>query len=372
MKIGTVICAIALSASMAVGVGVAVSATNVQNASPVVADQAITDSTLEIRFTRPSDWGNNTVCIHTYDSGGTTNWPGYAMTYLWDNQYGQSVWSWSPSTTEPLRSTMIFNNNNNSMQSDAISAPSTSQMYWYYNGWQNADVETMDIYLYDYDNIYNGSVTVHAWRNGTSFANDTWPGIAAAQSSIATNGLIYKFTMSNRYDRVIFSNNGSNQTGDLTPAGNYTYVKANDDTQLDGKNTWWDNINYVYAHNFSQNTMLMRSIPTSDKSSTPYCAERYAAAKIAFNTIKNSDIGSLIINELNSNFADAMSRLSAWAEANHESFNSSTNTLSSNPAIVAESDDQSKYYILIAIIALASISTFISLVIIKRKRNLAK
>ena len=255
------------------------------------------------------------------------------------------------------------------MESARISAPSTSKMYWYDSGWQSADVETMDIYLYDYDNIYNGSVTVHAWRNGTSFANDTWPGKAATQSAIATNGLIYKFTMSNRYNRVIFSNSGANQTSDLTPTGSYTYVKANDDTTLAGKNTWWDNINYVYAHNFSQNTMLMRSIPTSDKSSTQYCAERYSAAKIAFNAIKNSDIGSFIINELNTNFADAMTRLSAWAEANHETFNTTTNTLSSNPSLMNASEDQNKYYLIAVILSLTGFALGIGLIVYKKKKR---
>ena len=295
------------------------------------ATQTITDGTIEIRFTRPSDWGNNTVCIHTWNEGGSgTTWPGNAMTYLWDNEYGQAVWSWSPSAGTPLYGNIIFNNNNNGMQSDTLSAPSTSKFYWYDNGWQNSDVPIMDIYLYDYDNKFSGNVNVHAWRKNTTFANDSWPGKEATQlSSVATNGLIYKFTMNNRYDQVIFSNDGSGQTADLTPAGNYCYVLANNDTVLDGKNTWWDNINYVFAHNFSQNTMLMRSIPTSDQSSTQYCASRYSTAKTAFNALKSSGYGTEVLSELNSNFANAMTRLSAWATANGETFTSSTGTFSS-------------------------------------------
>ena len=295
------------------------------------ATQTITDGTIEIRFARPSDWGNNTVCIHTWNEGGSgTTWPGNAMTYLWDNEYGQAVWSWSPSAGTPLYGNIIFNNNNNGMQSVTLSAPSTSKYYWYDNGWQNSDAPTMDIYLYDYDNRFSGNVNVHAWRDNTTFANDTWPGNTATKlSSVATNGLIYKFTMNNRYDRVIFSNNGSNQTGDLTPSGNYCYVLANDETILAGKNTWWDNINYVFAHNFAENTMLLRSIPTSDQSSTQYCASRYSTAKTAFNALKSSDYGTDVLSELNSNFADAMTRLSAWATANGETFTSSTGTFSS-------------------------------------------
>ena len=82
------------------------------------ATQTITDGTIEIRFARPSDWGNNTVCIHTWNEGGSgTTWPGNAMTYLWDNEYGQAVWSWSPSAGTPLYGNIIFNNNDHGMLS---------------------------------------------------------------------------------------------------------------------------------------------------------------------------------------------------------------------------------------------------------------
>ena len=320
------------------------------------SDPSTTDGTIEIRFTRPSDWGNNTVCIHTWNEGGSgTTWPGNAMTYLWDNEYGQSVWSWSPSAGTPLYGNIIFNNNNNGMQSSTLSSPSTSKFYWYDNGWQNSDVPTMDVYLYDYDNKFGGNVTVHAWRYGTTFANDTWPGNAATQlTSVATNGLIYKFTMNNRYDRVIFSNSGDDQTGDLTSAGNHCYVLANDETVLDGKNTWWDNLNYVFAHNFAQNTMLMRSIPTSDQSSTAECASRYSAAKTAFNTLKASTYGTDALNELNNNFADAMTRLSAWATANGQTFNSSTGSFSSK--IVEPLEIKNTTYVSIAIVAIVVVT----------------
>ena len=141
-----------LAASGALAIGSGLSHKKAEAAQAAYSDKDISDSTLEIRFTRPSDWGNNTVRIHTWNEGGSgTTWPGNAMTYLWDNEYGQSVWSWSPSSSAHLYGNIIFNNNNNGMQSDTLQSPSTSKAFWHNNGWQNDDVETMDIYLYDYE-----------------------------------------------------------------------------------------------------------------------------------------------------------------------------------------------------------------------------
>ena len=365
-----------LAASGAFAVGSAVSHKKVESVGAAFADKDITDGTLEIRFTRPSDWGNNTVCIHTWNEGGSgTTWPGNAMTYLWDNEYGESVWSWSPSSSAHLYGNIIFNNNNNGKQSDTLQSPTVSKAYWYNSGWKNDNVETMDIYLYDYDNKFNGSVSIHAWRDGTTFANDTWPGKTATKlSSVATNGLVYKFNLSNRYNRVIFSNNGSDQTADLTPTGNYCYVMANDGTTLSGKNTWWDNINYVLAHNFAQNTMLLRSLSTSDNSSTSYCSSRYSIAKTHFNALMASGYNneSRVLNELNTNFPNAMSRLSAWATANGETLNTTTGTLSINNRVsfIGSSNlENTNTIAIIVIISLVSVTAIGGFFFIRKRRE---
>lgn len=363
MKIKKMLVALSLAATAGIGLFAGLNSTKSETIEAKAGTQTIEDGTIEIRFTRPGDWGNNVPHIHTWNEGGSgTTWPGYAMTWLWDNEYGQAVFSWSPSSSEKLYGNIQFNNNNNGMQSTTLNAPSTSKAFWYDNGWQSGDVPTMDIYLYDYDNKFNGNVTVHAWRYNTTFANDAWPGNAATRmTSVATNGLIYKFTMNNRYDRVIFSANGSNQTGDLTPSGNYCYVLANNDTTLDGKNTWWNNINYVFAHNFSQNTMLMRSISTSDNSSTQQCASRYSTAKTAFNALKTSGYGTEVLKSLNNNFASTMTRLEKWAIANHETFDSGTGTFSNSAIItpfVANKDNSALIVTLISILTLISLGGF--------------
>lgn len=335
------------------------------------ANQTITDSTIEIRFTRPSDWGDNAIKIYTWNDGGSgTEWPGYLMTWLWNNSYGEGVFSWSPSASEPLYVNIIFNNNNNGKQTDTSTAPSESK--WYYSGgWH--DVETTDIYLYDYDNRFSGNVNVHAWRgddNNPTFVADTWPGPTATRlTSVVTNGLVYKFTMNNRYNRVVFSNNGSYQTGNLGSTGNYCYVLANDDTQLDGKNTWWDNINYVFAHNFAQNTMLMRSIPTSDRSSTAQCASRYSAAKAAIKAFNDSGYWEYVGPQLTSNFADAVTRLQAWATANGESFASATGTFSSKVFNPIASENNNKVSIVLMVVIAISTASFAALFLIKKRKH---
>lgn len=330
-----------------------------------------TDGALEIRFSRPSDWGNNTVCIYTWNDAGDegTAWPGYQMTYLKDNEHGQSVWTWSPSASEPLYSHIKFNNNNNGMQSDDLSSPSVNTQYWYDNGWQHSEIQvtTMDIYLYDYDNAFEGEVYVHAYRDGTSLTNGDFPGVAAEQlDDIATNGLIYKITLNDRFNRVVFSKNGESQTEPLTPTANYCYVLAND---IAGKNTWWNNINYVFAHNFSQHTMLMDgTVPTDDHSSTQYCSSRYSEAKTHFNAIMNSGYGTYVLTQLNNNFSAAMERFASWARANGESINTSNGAISSLKWVNITTLSNNSGMIVIVVLSIFTIG-IASAYIVYRKNN---
>lgn len=329
-----------------------------------------TDGALEIRFTRPDDWGDNTVCIHTWnDAGEGTTWPGYQMTYLKDNEYGQSVWTWSPSASQPLYSHIKFNNNNNQMESDGLNSPSVNTQYWYDSGWQHSEIQvtTMDIYLYDYDNVYEGEVYVHAYRDGTSLSNGDFPGVAAEQlDDIATNGLIYKITLNDRFNRVVFSKNGESQTQPLTPTPNYCYVLAND---IVGKNTWWGNINYVFAHNFSQHTMLMDgTVPIDDHSSTQYCSSRYLEAKTHFNAIMNSGYGQYVLGELNSNFSAAMERFASWARANGESIDASNGVISSLKVVNITALSNNSGIIIIVVLSMFTIG-IVSVYIVYRKKN---
>ncbi len=317
------------------------------------------DSALEIRFTR-QNWDGATY-IHTWNEGSSgTTWPGYLMTWLWNNEYSQAVFSWSPSFDEPLYGNIIFNSNDNTKQTSTLTAPSTSK--WYYNdGWH--DVPTMDIYLYDYDNVYNGNVDLSLSRFGTSFADQFK---ATQMIDIATNGLIYKATINNRYDRVIFSNNGQDATDYLTTTGNYCYVKAND---IEGKNTWWDNINYVFAHNFSQHTMLMDgTVPTDDHSSTQYCSSRYSEAKTHFNAIMNSGYGTYVLTQLNNNFSAAMDRFASWARANGESINASNGVISSLKWINITSISNNSGMIVIIVLSIFAIG-IASAYLVYRKKN---
>lgn len=314
------------------------------------------DSSLEIRFTRQT--GDGAAYVHTWNEGGSgASRPGYEMTWLLDNEYGQAVFSWSPSFDEPLYGNIILNNNG--YQTAELVSPSTSK--WYYSGdWH--DVPTMDIYLYDYDNVYDGNVDLSLSRYGTSFAEQVE---ATQMIDVATNGLIYKATINNRYNRVVFSNNGQNATDYLTPTGNYCYVKATSD--IERKNSWWDNINYVFAHNFSQHTMMMDKIPTSDHSVTQYCSDRYNDAKAHFNALMASGYGKEVLKELNNNFADAMQRFAAWASANGEAIDNTNGTIYTNNAILFSVDTNNTMLILVVV----SISTLaaVGFFLLRRKQR---
>ena len=335
----------------------------------VVEVKAAVTSGIEIRFSRPSDWGNNTVCIHTWDNDGDpgTTWPGYAMTYLWDNNLGQAVWSWTPTSGQPLYSNIKFNNNNNGMETSTLSAPSTSQHYYYDNGWQSMACDTMKLYLYDYDGSYDSSTPyAHVWRNGASLTFDEFPGTTMSSAALSGNGRVYEITVSNAVNRIIFSKNGSEQTADLTPTGgNYCYVVGD----LQGSGTWWDNINYVYAHNFNQNILDFKHTSTSVQTDTGYCktGSHYTLAKSTYNLIKNE---SAVMTELNNNFADALPRLAAWATANGETFDSTTGTFSSVrniPAIMASKEtDTTLLIVIISVLAAAGIGGYF---FFRRKRH---
>lgn len=320
------------------------------------------DSSLELRFTRKSDWGNHTVRVHTWNEGGSgTTWlQGYIMTYLWDGStQGDTIWSWSPSFDEPLYGLVKFYNDGHGMESANFTSPSKSTNYWYNNGWQSGDVEQEIIYLLDYANVYEGNVDVHLTRESTTFSENVK---AVQMIDVATNGLMYKVTFSNRYNRMVFSNDGEDSTGTLTPpATNYVYILGN------GVNDWWNNINYALAYNFAQRTMLMDTIPTSDHSSTPYCAQRYNAAKTHFNALMASDYGTYVLAELNSGFATAMDRFDEWAKANGEGVNNATGVISKNNTIFLATDVDST--ILVLVIVSVSAVMFCGFLLLRRKRR---
>lgn len=295
-------------------------------------------SGLTIYFTRPSSWGDNGIRIHSWIEGGEgTTWANaYLMTWMYNNDYGQGVFAWHPSESEPIYDNIIFHNDNHGKQTVTITSPTSTILYYVTNpdaeGSQSVATTNPDkirIYLYDYDNRFeNGAVKVHSWKNSDNGFTTNWPGInMSVTSESAGNGLVYYADIEKIHDRVIFNVGGdANKTGTISGLyDNGCYVLANNDTVLAGKNTWWNNINYVWAHNFSQNLMDYRT--TSEEAGagidTGHCKESgvYASAKAGYAAIRANSYAKAQLEE---SFPESINRLAKWAIANGEELNTST------------------------------------------------
>lgn len=90
------------------------------------------------------------------------------------------------------------------------------------NAVENADVaQTGAATTVYFKNTSNwGSVTAYCWIQGTETSIQSWPG----QSMTLYKDNVYKYTITGDYNMIIFSNNGSSQTTDLSVAGDgYIY-----------------------------------------------------------------------------------------------------------------------------------------------------
>ncbi len=364
------------------GVGAFTGASAVKEAKVEEAEAASTDTSLYIYFTRPSDWGDNVVRIHTWDGNGTpgTTWASaWQMKWAYDNEFGQAVFAWHPTNDQPLYSNIQFHNDNHGMQSDNLSAPTSSTHYFYNNGWKTMEPETLRIYLYDYDNKFgNGEVKVHAWNEQGDTAYSTqWSGVnMGVTAESAGNGRVYYADLLNAYNRFIFNVGGdANKTDTIsrpTNGGNNNcYVLANNETVLDGKNTWWSNINYVWAHNFSQNLMDFRttSKAAGEGRDSDGCKSLYNAAKQGYTAIYAN---SYALAQLNESFPDAIERLGKWALANGETFNPSAGTFTpngrANIGFVAENNNSNNNTMTIVLVSLVAATAIGGFFFFKKKK----
>ena len=338
----------------------------------------VTDSSIEIRFSRPNEdgWTSHGVSLHTYESGGTptTEWPGYDMTFAYNNESGQSVYTWHPSESEPLYGKIIFNNQNNGKQTAEVDAP-TSSTGFYKNG---NSVGTYNLestyYLYDYDNAFNGAPHAYAWNaNNNTIKNETWPASAnmTAMTSLTGNGRVYSISLDVKYNQIQF-NNGTNakQVDAGQPTAAYAYVYA-PDSELDGESTWWSNINYVYAHNWAMNLLNFRNISAEAGAGADGsdCESLYGTAKTVYNYFKTNF--NYVLPEIANNFSSALTRMSAWAEHHHESFvvSEGVGTFSTNAYLTPYIENKNNSTLVIILVSTISLLGLAGFFFIKRKKE---
>ena len=187
--------------------------------------------TYTVKFTKPDGWGETLYCYYwTGTSAGPVDWPGSAMTFDSTNGFGQAVYAFEvPSSYEKI----IFNDGNN--QTPNITTSCSPMGYWL-NG---TTVETWDIsgsgsgtgggqqggddpqpsgtytVRFTKPNGWNGA-NCYYWQTG----NDGpigWPGAEMTWETQNDYGeQVYKIDIPSNCNMIIFSDNGANQTSNIT------------------------------------------------------------------------------------------------------------------------------------------------------------
>jgi alpha-amylase len=175
-----------------------------------------------VYFQRPSNWGAN-IRIHHWNAqpqGALANstWPGQMMQVEGNN--------WFSYTFNDISSTSLIFNDGNRQQTIDLAR---SQDGWYMNGaWYDEDprnenpVQSLTVFL----KTNWANPTMHYWNVTPSGAavNTTWPGV---NMSNVGNGW-WSYTIDNvECANMVFSNNGSSQTPDLSRCDDGWYMNGN-------------------------------------------------------------------------------------------------------------------------------------------------
>lgn len=164
-------------------------------------------STIDVYFQNTSNWSNVKAYYWRNDNTSPVVWPGTSMTLVTDKIYKVSI----PSDC----SNIIFSNNGSNQSAD-LKVAGNNQIYIpSANTW--VEYNPNDVITLYYQNDANwGTPKAYYWEDGGYLFPVTWPG--KTMTHVRAN--IYKIDVPSRCDRIIFSNNGSSQTADLTIPGN--------------------------------------------------------------------------------------------------------------------------------------------------------
>lgn len=203
---------------------------------PTTATSAVTT---DLRAFCKNDAGWSTVYAYCWNSTTDSNaaWPGTAMTNIGDN-----VWRYDLSKSY---ANIIFNNGNGTQTAD-LTYPGSGYIYnnssnsWStYEDTEDPTSTTVkptssttstssttptsspsgDIIVFLKNSAGWSSATAYCW-NSDSDNNKSWPG--AAMTNIGDD--VWQYVLPKSFAKIIFSNGGQSQTGDLTiPGSGYIY-----------------------------------------------------------------------------------------------------------------------------------------------------
>ncbi len=200
---------------------------------------------VKIAFTNNKGWSK--VNIYSWDgsfNSCTGDWPGTQITNTSTNDYGETVYyAEIPSNVSGI----VFNDGGNQQTADiSFNGQPTGWYMTNQNGNGNWNVET---WAYSPEGQTSTTATADTnnpktvyftndkgWGNITAFAWNTygdavvgdWPGQSMTKDYTNDYGQdVYKITLPAAAVGVVFSNNGSDQTVDITPVDNTGYYATN-------------------------------------------------------------------------------------------------------------------------------------------------
>lgn len=318
--------AIAVALSIG-GLGTAVTLSAV-SASPKEMKAAEATGSFAVRFTNNYNWGS--VYAYAWNEGGTKNaaWPGQAMSWIYNNGYGQGIWE---ITLSEKFEKVIFNANASGNGNQTVDIVVGDNNAWYINGTAQDGKRTVDdghnflstLYLYDVNGTLGSTPKLYAWGNNGK--NAEWPGSDMTEvSSPKSSGRIFKYdNFDERFDQCIFNNGSGSQTGDLTTNLHKCYSLS---STSEGD---WVTVEEAYSDDFNDNLMLMSS------STTGQCVEAYPIAKECFNSYTQE-----IKDQIQTDHPDALTRFAAWAKSQGDSFNSTSLTFNSKALAPISNDNK--------------------------------
>lgn len=146
-------------------------------------------------------------------SEGPKAWPGYNMNHVGGTIYSIEV--------EKEYNKIIFSFSGSEQTGD-LDIPGSSYIYYKNSGeWKPYTIgptqptEAPEGNLIYADMGYQGEIKAYYWQDGSE-GPKAWPGYDMEH----VNGTIYKISVPTQYNKIIFSNNGSDQTANLDIVGN--------------------------------------------------------------------------------------------------------------------------------------------------------
>ena len=368
-KIGLIklVLGLTLAASGAFAVGSAVSN---KKAEPVEAATLSSYSKI-YRFTAPANNWGDTCYVHIWGSSTTSNnttWPGTNISSCYSyNESSRKVFVFATNVTD--YSKIIFHNNSGWQTNDITIGSNTA---WYLDSGNDASAWTptnQTYYVYDYDNKFGGNAKCYAWQSGGSLINAAYPGVSMTKVA-NSSGNLYSISLDPAFDEFKVGIGDSANTGDQWINQKHGQCFCWWETST---GTWSNDLDWVKAHDWVENTMHIRDIPTSNNNDTNACRGNngyYTKAKNAYNSFSASIKSKAKDTD---HFSSATARFSAWAAANGETATWNGSNVSINGAraslLSSTNIENTNTVAIIVIISLVSVTAIGGFFFIRKRRE---